>query len=302
MSDDIYVCERTEVSAQIRGRLIAPLGEVGSVADTVLQLDRGRASLRDLNQRLARLTQDDTARERGNDLRERRGRLIAEQDATQRRLKEVEAEIVQLEAKLVELRGQETEQRKVVEKIDRGRTLSLTAHRYREAVAKIKSAAAIQLREQISQIVGELWVDITERGLEFNGLEFDAQWNCQLRRRSGSLVPWELVNTSAGQKQVRLLAFTEALRRLARLAPPLVVDTPLGRFDKEVRRSVLERLYLSGHQAIVLTTNAEIDPDSEQFDRIKNSLARVYTLHPDGNPESGDYAVRVTDDYFGRSL
>ena len=155
---------------------------------------------------------------------------------------------------------------------------------------------------RISQIVGDLWVDIAERSLEFNGLEFDAQWNCLLRRRSGSLVPWESVNTSAGQKQVRLLAFTEALRRLARLAPPLVVDTPLGRLDKEVRRSVLERLYLSGHQSIVLTTNAEIDPDSEQFDRIKDSLARVYTLHPDGSPESGDYAVRVADDYFGRSL
>jgi DNA sulfur modification protein DndD len=214
----------------------------------------------------------------------------------------VDAEILQLGERLTELRGQETEQRKTVEKIDKGRSLSSLAHRYREAVEKIKKQAAIQLREQVSAVVGDLWVDIAERELEFKGMDFDASWNCLLRKRDGSQIVWELVQTSAGQKQVRLLAFTEALRRLARLAPPLVVDTPLARLDKEVRRAVLERLYLAGHQSIILTTNAEIDPESDQFDRIKDQLARVYTLHPEGNPASNDYIVRVSDDYFGRSL
>ena len=133
-------------------------------------------------------------------------------------------------------------------------------------------------------------------------MEFDPRWQCFLTRRNGQQVPWEQANTSAGQKQVRILAFTEALRRLARLAPPLVVDTPLGRLDKEVRSAVLEKLYLKGHQSIILATNSEIDPDGGQFDRIKDRLARAYTLHPHGNPDSEDYEVRVSEDYFGRNL
>jgi DNA sulfur modification protein DndD len=99
-----------------------------------------------------------------------------------------------------------------------------------------------------------------------------------------------------------MLAFYEALRRLAKLVPPLVVDTPLGRLDREVRDSVLDELYLTGHQTIVLTTNAEIDPDTALFDRVKNKLARVYTLHPHGEENSVNYEVTVTKDYFGKSL
>jgi DNA sulfur modification protein DndD len=99
-----------------------------------------------------------------------------------------------------------------------------------------------------------------------------------------------------------MLAFYEALRRLARLVPPLVVDTPLGRLDKEVKDSVLDGLYLTGHQTLILTTNSEIDPDGPLFDRIQGKLARVYTLHPHGREDSPNYEVRVTNDYFGKKL
>ena len=133
-------------------------------------------------------------------------------------------------------------------------------------------------------------------------MEFDNHWQCSLIRKNGKKVLWDETNTSAGQRQVRMLAFYEALRRLARLVPPLVVDTPLGRLDKEVREAVLDKLYLSGHQSLILSTNSEIDPDGPLFGKIKKRLARVYTLHPHGTPDSLDYEVRVTSDYFGKSL
>lgn len=83
--------------------------------------------------------------------------------------------------------------------------------------------------------------------------------------------------------------------------PPLVVDTPLGRLDKEVKNLVLDRLYLTGHQSIILSTNSEIDPDSDQFHTIRNRLGRVYTLHPHGDEGSSDYRVKITGDYFGKA-
>jgi DNA sulfur modification protein DndD len=133
-------------------------------------------------------------------------------------------------------------------------------------------------------------------------MEFDPHWNCFLLRRDGKRASWEESNTSAGQRQVRLLAFYEALRRLAKLVPPLVVDTPLGRLDKEVKDAVLDQLYLTGHQSIILSTNSEVDPDSPLFGRMKDRLARAYTLHPHGKPGSTDYEVRITSDYFGSGL
>jgi DNA sulfur modification protein DndD len=150
--------------------------------------------------------------------------------------------------------------------------------------------------------VGDIWVSIADRVEEFVGMEFDSRWNCFLKRRNGTKVPWDEINTSAGQRQVRILAFYEALRRLAKLVPPLVVDTPLGRLDKTVRSNVLDQLYLTGHQSVILSTDSEIDADSPAFDAIESRIARVYTLHPHGNPASQDYQVEVTEDYFGRTV
>jgi DNA sulfur modification protein DndD len=145
-------------------------------------------------------------------------------------------------------------------------------------------------------------VEITERKREFIGMEFDMNWNCVLMRRDGTKETWEHTNTSAGQRQVRMLAFYEALRRLAKLSPPLVVDTPLGRLDKEVKDSALDQLYLTGHQTIILTTNSEIDPDGPLFERIKDKLARAYTLLPSGREGSVNYEVEVKNNYFGSDI
>ncbi|MGI8738946.1 MAG: hypothetical protein ACR2KU_04660 [Gammaproteobacteria bacterium] len=145
-----------------------------------------------------------------------------------------------------------------MDKAQRGESLAALAARYREAAGEIRSRAAIQLRQRISEHVGKLWADITERQREFEGMEFDNQWQCWLLRKDGKRVTWEETNTSAGQRQVRMVAFYEALRRLAKLVPPLVVDTPLARLDKEVRANVLDQLYLTGHQSVILTTTQRL--------------------------------------------
>jgi DNA sulfur modification protein DndD len=248
------------------------------------------------------MQQSTAAFKRGVELHEKRGGLIARRDQIIKRRAEVAAEISRLEVELGELKRQETNQREIVEKAEKGESLASLAARYREAASEIRSRAAIRMRRRISEHVGELWTQITERTREFVGMEFDSHWQCLLIRRDGKRVTWEETNTSAGQRQVRMLAFYEALRRLARLVPPLVVDTPLARLDKEVRANVLDQLYLSGHQSIMLTTNSEVDPEGPLFERIGDRLARAYTLHPHGKPESTDYEVRVTSDYFGHDI
>lgn len=302
MSARVFVTERTDISAQIRGRLQATSAELRTLAINVADLDQQQAELRELNSRLVQLQQDREALARGETLREKRGQLTSQIESQQKRRDEVTAQITIDNGRITELRREEKLRSEEVRKIQKGRTLVNLAHRYRDVASEIRSRAAVELRERISDLVGELWVEIAERGLEYTGLRFNDRWECSLVRRNGSTIGWDEANTSAGQKQVRLLAFTEALRRLAQLAPPLVVDTPMGRLDQEVRRAVLERLYLGGHQSIILTTNSEIDPASETFDRIRNRLARVYTLHPEGRSDGEDYAVRVSGDYFGRSV
>lgn len=303
MSESIFIVpERTELSIQIRNKLRTQASAIQGLSDVCIELERKTSHLREIDQKVKLLNSDNFAIQRGNDLRERRVALQIKKKQIENRIDGIHAERAQYEKKLQEMRKDETMLSVQVQKVQKGRDLNSLAHKYREAATEIKAHAAVSLREKISDIVGGLWLDITDRGLEYVGMEFDQRWNCYLKKADGTLVSWESVNTSAGQRQVRILAFTEALRRLGRFVTPLVVDTPLGRLDKQVRESVLERLYLSGHQSIILTTNAEIDPKSDLFDRIEPKLKNVYTLNPEGNQESNSYQVRISNDYFKRVL
>ena len=298
----LFVTDRNDTSAQVRQRLATSASSIGDLATLCENIERMDAELRELDQNLRQMQQNTAAFKLGTELHQKRGELITRRDQVNRRLEEVAADITHMETQLVELKREETNQREVVEKAKKGESLAAMASRYREAATEIRNQAAIQLRRQISEHVGELWVEITERQREFIGMEFDNHWQCQLVRKDRKKVAWDETNTSAGQRQVRMLAFYEALRRLAKLVPPLVVDTPLARLDKEVRANVLDKLYLSGHQSIILATNSEIDPESPLFDRLRKRIARVYTLHPHNNPDSMNYEVKVTGDYFGHEL
>lgn len=302
MPDRIYVTDRNDTSAQIRARLAVNQNELGDLAEMCLSIEMMDVEIRELNQKLKQMQQSTAAFKRGAELHEKRGKLLANRELISKRLKEIEAETTSKEVELADLKRQESIEQQIANRAERGENLAALATRYREAAGEIRSRAAIQMRRQISEEVGRLWVEITEREREFDGMEFDSHWQCWLLRRDGKKVTWEETNTSAGQRQVRMLAFYEALRRLAKLVPPLVVDTPLARLDKEIRANVLDQLYLMGHQSIILSTNAEIDPEGPLFERIRDRLARVYTLHPHGRRDSVDYEVRITSDYFGHDV
>lgn len=302
MADTIFLTDRSDLSAQIRSRLMSSPARIRDLAAQSEELDKLDAEARELEQKMRNLQQNRVALERGQELREKRGQLLARIESLKRQLDEIATLLATETERLQELKREETNLTATVNKVKENRSLAALASRYRDAVGEIQRRAAIQLRETMSEYVGELWIQIADRKHEFTALEFDQAWNCWLLRGDGKRLAWDEINASAGQRQVRLLAFTEALRRLAQLTPPLVVDTPLGRLDKEVRDAVLDQVYLAGHQSIVLSTNEEIDPEGPRFARIKSRLAQVYTLHAYGDPASSDYQVRVTGDYFGRSL
>lgn len=302
MTNSVFVTDRSDRSAQIRAKLTQATSSLQSIADLCAQVESVDANLRELDHKLRQLKQDASAMAVGAELHRKRGELTTRTAQLEKSRNEVDQQIQSLEAELKELKREETNQTALANKAKQGQTLISLAARYREAATEIKARAADQLRKKISEHVGELWVDITQRQREFLGMDFDKNWTCSLLRRDGMKASWEESNTSAGQRQVRMLAFYEALGRLAKLVPPLVVDTPLGRLDKEVKDSVLDQLYLTGHQTIILTTNSEIDPDGPLFDRIQDKIARVYTLHPHGREDSATYEVTKTNDYFGRTL
>lgn len=93
----------------------------------------------------------------------------------------------------------------------------------------------------------------------------------------GSNGPIEKSDLSAGEKQLFAVAFIYALGQLSGSRMPLVIDTPLGRLDKEHRRRfVADFLPTASHQVILLSTDTEIV--GPLYEDIRPLLAHHYEL------------------------
>jgi len=300
----IFVADTTEASVGTRQLLTKASEGLNDIVEASRKLELIEGDVRRLDYDIRQQTQNVAAIGAGQKLHETRAQLRANLERYEREIADFDAQKARLELELTELIGEEARWTKAVQDADKGRNLAARASAYRDAASDLRKKASDRMRAKLNEQVGELWIDIMGRRREFSAMEFDPYWNCFLVRKSGEKVPWDDVNASAGQRQVRLLAFYEALRRLAQSVPPLVVDTPLGRLDKEVRAAVLNKLYLSddGHQSVVLSTNAEIDPDGELFAKVRYRFGRAYTLVPFGKPESEDYEVEIEPKYFDRKV
>jgi DNA sulfur modification protein DndD len=70
----------------------------------------------------------------------------------------------------------------------------------------------------------------------------------------------ELVNPSAGEREVFALSLVWALAQTSGRSLPMIIDTPLGRLDQAHRSNIVTRfLPVAAEQVIVLVTDSEID-------------------------------------------
>jgi len=257
--------------------------------NAIEQIIRTQTNRLEKNERIKELS------EKRGTLKEEIGKLKAELETYKNENQKLESEKKEIDGEYTTWKNKEPEAKKI-------KSIIQCAGAYKEATEELIERAGEMTRDNINQIVSKLWPKIMGREEEFNGLEFDKDWKCHLIKKDNTKVPFENANLSAGQRQVRLLSFYEALRQLARAVPPLVVDTPLGRLDEKVRESVLNELYLNeiGNQTIILSTDSEIPP--EDFQNIKQKISNCYTLTSEFHPESDTYQVKVSNDYFSQPL
>src|SRR5689334_24283655 len=101
------------------------------------------------------------------ELHQKRSQLMTQCEHSEKQKNDLIQQIQLLEGELKELKREETNQTARANKARQGQTLIALAAHYREAVTKIRTRAADQLQRKISEYVGKLWVEITERKREF---------------------------------------------------------------------------------------------------------------------------------------
>ncbi|MGD6943933.1 DNA sulfur modification protein DndD [Cytobacillus gottheilii] len=105
--------------------------------------------------------------------------------------------------------------------------------------------------------------------------------------------PIEKTTLSAGEKQILLLSIIWAIFKCSGRKVPFIFDTLLGRLDKTHKAAIIrEFIPNSGRQAIILSTDTEID--EEHFNILKESVAKEYML--DFNVERKE--TNIINQYF----
>ena len=133
-----------------------------------------------------------------------------------------------------------------------------------DAVERFQNAAAGfmgELRRKRSSSLSESITDMMGRLVHkeelVSSVEISAEdFAIRIFDRKGD----EVLNPSAGEREVFALSMVWGLARISNRSLPVIIDTPLGRLDQMHRANFVERfLPAAGEQVIVLSTDSEID-------------------------------------------
>jgi len=86
-----------------------------------------------------------------------------------------------------------------------------------------------------------------------------------------------------------------ALAQASQRPLPIVIDTPLGRMDKEHRRNMLQYYFpYANRQVIILSTDEEVADEWKEI--VKDYISKEYLLVAEGEE------TKIYKGYFGGDL
>lgn len=136
----------------------------------------------------------------------------------------------------------------------------------------VESAVPSQTKE-IAAAMTTAYKDIAHKNI-VDKIEIDHQCQVKLLDKNGDDV--RNVDASAGEKQIFTQALIFSISTVWGRTFPMVIDTPLGRLDKQHRKGVLTHLAKQDQQVILLSTDTEVVAD--YLDVIKPSIQKKYLI------------------------
>lgn len=128
-----------------------------------------------------------------------------------------------------------------------------------KALIDFETALLEQKITQVRQNFVEIFNSLLRKRNFITDLQIDAKtFNTRLIKANGKVV--EKSALSAGEKQIYAIAMLWSLAKTSGRHLPMIVDTPLGRLDREHRDNLMKFYFPHvSHQVIILSTDTEID-------------------------------------------
>ena len=128
-----------------------------------------------------------------------------------------------------------------------------------KALIDFEAALLAQKINQVRQNFVEIFNSLLRKKKFITDIQIDAKtFSTRLIKKNGQ--PIEKSALSAGEKQIYAIAMLWSLAKTSGRHLPMIVDTPLGRLDREHRDNLMKFYFPHvSHQVIILSTDTEID-------------------------------------------
>jgi DNA sulfur modification protein DndD len=141
-------------------------------------------------------------------------------------------------------------------------SVDLKDHRFMldvaQALNQISENLRAETRSDLEELVNIKFKSIISHNL-IDRIHLDGAYTFTYTDKAGKVVGRSSI--SSGMKQLVATSFLWALKDLSRRKLPVIIDTPLGRIDRQNQDHMLNNYYPAiAHQVIVLPTNSELDP------------------------------------------
>ncbi len=212
----------------------------------------------------------------------------AEERLTQRR-DELKQEIDDFESELADLNKElgefEKEKQQILKRIksqggatereERFQKLISLAESSRDAMEEIKDELIDQRRKEVEKHASETFLKLTNRPDQYDGLTITDNYELRIKSGGASRTIQEQ-KPSEGQKQIIAYSFIAGLSRYTTRDAPVVIDTPIGRLDREHKNNLLQHYPEFSEQVMILYQPNELE--IEDIEQLSDSMSKHYSI------------------------
>ncbi len=254
--------------------LHAPDTSIREVLSRALRAERTISDIDKSLQEISQLSEDN--RLQLEQLRDKYNYLENELDRLRKSEPDINHKLSSIDRELTELNNEIAECRKLARQSAQGQQrIELV-----EKMLKLLATYKLQLKQRQRGVLENYFNQHLANLLDSNRLIASVQIDefFQLQYLDARSSPIPMSSISAGMKQLAATALLWALKDACGRKLPVIIDTPLGRIDKQHQDNLLNKYYPHAAQQVIL-----LPTDSELDERKRQSLApyifREYHLH-----------------------
>ena len=216
-----------------------------------------------------------------NELNQEHGKIQKEIEDLVETLEELETKIEHLENERDKTIAKQEDLEDVSDRAE-------LAQRTREAVQDYRDEIVRAKLERLESVLSDRYTHLTNKPDFYDAVVLDPEsLSIEVETVDGERK--DQSELSAGERQIFATAMLWALAEISDRPLPFIVDTPLGRLDKDHRRNLVERFFpKAAHQVLLFSTDTEITRD--YFESLESDIAQMY--HLDHRDHEGRTDVR----------